>query len=447
MMRSLVRFGFSKAPQANRKGTFQSLHLSKTYASNASTPQKTVPKPINKALGLGLLGLFGAAVYLATREAHSEDPTEAPDSPPVPFTETQQIEEAARLWAQYLYKNVSFSQINSQANVPDDSVRVMCDMMRKDMEISEQQVALFIDFLCQKIPSLPKQRGNYGLDYIQLGNTFSYNPPRLINQALKHAGINSSSLDLFPFKSVMRIYNTGTIYFNGKIICANKNQVHYDSDFLFKSSQQMVIVGPKFKIFELPCVPGEKIYSGFVEDGRYGGLSKEVVQKDPSGLNTKYMKIYFTDYKGAETELLSMSNEALRNILHDSKKIRQNFKPGAYIGLWETKPTGGNSYGGFGEVESQPLGENLYQYTTGVVRVVLATQGGTLGSDGILYPVLAGDFLIYRGKSKDPDVWSSNFKTHFEGYLCDAKGNKLSDLPCKPGVELLGDDTSPAARP
>ncbi|MFI4919164.1 MAG: hypothetical protein ACHP65_06385 [Legionellales bacterium] len=313
--------------------------------------------------------------------------------------------------------------------------------------MTEEQIHTFIRSFIASVSELPLQ-GWGNIKYTQVvGYSDFYEPPDEVVRAMEDAGIQGAS-SIFPEKAEMRIYENGTICFNKETICTNKDQPHYDMKQPVNEFPCMVIKGLKFKLVKIVPQPQEVFYQSCFNE--ISGEGYDLVPFHPlDTLKNKrhasasqgqsaqpfYVKIYVTDFLNTEQELRAMDNQTLKSILQDPVKIRQYIKPDTFISYSKEQRLV-TDFISIGKLHSEALGDDFYQHTTGVVRVLSAPSSGTAGdAESHLTSVHAKDFIIYYDKAKYTYALTAE-SLPMQAQFCDADGTILSEKTYVPGDEL-----------
>lgn len=360
---------------------------------------------------------------------------------------TNQLIVAANWWAKYLPQmnnNISFDEIarNADLNKNLNIYRANFETGKKlQNPISPDQYNYFIQILVEKMKMLPIKSEN-GLPYIQLGNRLRYDPPEILEEAVKGSGIQIGDIGLFPWQVDMKIYSNGHIKVDDEIISTNPLVTHYDLDTVQANltAPSLKISGHPFRIIEIPLYHLKNdLFSGKINElktfnpnilkGRYDRSSKS--------FNMAYVQIFLADFKGNEEEFLKLSNDDFISILQNPSQLRLLFKDNTFLYYKNNKEIflKETFLIGFGHVTPEPLTFNYYQYTTGVVKTLPVLQEGTISFGNELYPVYPNDILIYRGDRNYLSCLSKN--DLFVARLCNNEGHILSDSVIRSGNDLL----------
>lgn len=173
------------------------------------------------------------SVMPSTEKNHASERTNT-----VGFSEYQ-LYVAACAWAQYLpgVKSMDFAEINRNSKISEPKhVRFLSiteKINRQSTSVTSEQLNAFVYALLESIKTLGFKKNDDGPSYIEIGDSSSYEPPSIVSDAVKKAGIQCLDFGLFPFKSVMRIYANGNIQFNEKIYCTNAEEEHYGNQLNF----------------------------------------------------------------------------------------------------------------------------------------------------------------------------------------------------------------------
>ena len=338
------------------------------------------------------------------------------------------LKTAAALWAQYLPGVSSITpkkrnevQHQSHNLVTEAAQPLMIEMNQRQSAVTAEQVNTFINALHIKIFENSEKNLRHTPAYLSFGNKWSYEPPISIDEALEEAGIECNTFGRFPQKEEMRIYANGHIQFCNTITQTDPQELHYDASTPFlNDAKTAVIVGRRFKLFEISYTPGDSFYEGtingpfsdvtrFTPSNHFSmdetGLAKWVIDSERKRFNDelkeekdniKYLKIDLKDFKGTEDELIRMSNEELCIILKDIDKIKLHFKSGSHL-RYTPKVDLTTLYTDIGNTTAKLISNNYYQRVTDVVRIFYAPKSGTIIDScyGInLDAVKAGSLLI-----------------------------------------------------
>jgi hypothetical protein len=376
---------------------------------------------------------------------HAENSQENIETNPAPnqnIFSDHQITMAALWWAAYLpgVEPISFDEINKNAqpgSKPAETLQILHDMhTRSAKHVTKEQIAIFIRILKNKILD-SKIRNLDGLDYIQIGNHSSYDPPRIITEALQEAEIKASAYLTFPMKTEMKIYNNGQIFVNDEVYATDPACIHYGEDFDFSAAHYMVITGAKFRIVPINLDEVENtLYTGPVSDLRPFDSKDLLYWNDDKNdvISVVFAKIPLRYFNGSEADFLALSNNELTNMLQDPEMLIKHFPAdSAYIEYRKSREKflGKSSYRDIGEVTEEKIGTEYYQHTTGPVKVMSAPQAGTVGYLFVT-TVAPNDFIIKRDNKNKLNAISKGHRD-FQAKLSDKQGKLLSDLVFKPG--------------
>lgn len=345
----------------------------------------------------------------------------------------KQFEIAAIWWSQFLpgVKKVSFEEINQHSKLEDVAMMSrLHDFQRANTDaITKQQLIAFIQILSQKIDTLTLENHGGDLSYLQIGDESSYNPPEIVENALKESSIKASAFGLFPYKTAMKIYNNGQIQIGNQVFCTNPEIKHYGINTNFVHAPWVKISGDKFKALEieLDALNGQ-LLTGFIN--RLRKFEKKDVLSWKDDIHTPISHIHtsisLSDFKGSEEEFLQFSNEQWIHILQDETEIHKYFHESMYIYYRKTREEWMNAtYFSIGSAVAEKIGDDYYQYTTGPVQALRATHKGTVGTNSLT--CIAPNDLIIKTK-----MWNEvtigylrNSNDLFKIQLCDKNGQIL----------------------
>ena len=398
---------------------------------------KTFGLDLSKALA-DTVARFNPEQYECTLELPEEETIYQPE---------EQLRIAATLWAQYLpgvQKTSILKNLHevSNTNLPVLEVTLLLKMMA-DRDVTSEQVFQFIVHLMQGIARSPHERSfdDNNQPRKQLGHAGTFDPPLVVDEAVEAAGIEDSSFGMFPFKSVMQIFDNGHIQYNDRWLCTNPFETHYndklistplehyDDEVVFtvgKNAPFMILSGLRYKLFEISFLPDEKFYDGYSDDPWEFTPSKEQHSSDESKI---YFALPLSQFKGTESELMRLSNEEFRLIMKDERKFR-NFINGYVSHQFHKNDVLNKNFDQIGILGSRKLeGENYYERTTGVVRVLPVLKKGTVDIEhDHAKTVNLHDFIILSQEG-----------TKILGYLT-TSGPKLNGRLCDDSGKILGDE-------
>ena len=324
--------------------------------------QKIMTRPVvvntTVALAGGMAGystfqMYAKAPAFAASEnnvKHAENSQEKIETKPTPkqnLFSDHQITMAALWWAAYLpgVDPAGFAEISKNAKPAGklaETLQILHDMhTRSATPVTNEQLANFIEILKEKI--LDNRIYNSGdLYYIQIGQR-SFDPPRIITEAMQEAGINASAFFTFPMKTKMIIYNNGQIFVDDEVYATDPAYIHYNKDFDFSSASYMVITGAKFRIVPINLNEVENhLYTGTVSDLRPLDV-KDLFSWDEDKnqvLSVIFAKLPLSEFKGSEADFLALSNNELAKMLQDPAKLTRHFHTDyttAYIGYAKSR--------------------------------------------------------------------------------------------------------------
>jgi hypothetical protein len=357
------------------------------------------------------------------------------------FTQAQ-IKLAAELWAQFLQQHY-LSKINDPKF--NELSPLILKYTRHDIKFSAAQYQKFIALLSDRVWKLihedmnSKQVNN---EYLTLSSSY-------IENALADVGI-------FIYGNALKyhdmlIYKNGNILFNGVVSCSNHSVTHYDfSKLSLENAPYMKVTGNKFRVIEIPLDRVKHLFSGW-SSTTDSNIVDELEYFREKQLTTVFAEISLSKFKGTQEKFLSLTDNELIDILQDHSKFETCFnRYGVYY--HERDPTlkinTSLYYLGDMHIESIP-GENCYQYSTCAVRVMAASQQGTVkevtrNTGGLetyrLRTVNAGDYVFFRESDHSTSVLPANTDLapfDFAAHLCDKEGKIISDKPYKPGIDAL----------
>ena len=264
-----------------------------------------------------------------------------------------------------------FGEINEHVKVDSAIAEVQYAMLQESkykVAITKEQYDAFVKSLAEKMLTI-KCHDYSDLAYLQVGHSSSYDPPRIVDEAMKEAGITFPSFGLFPYKSEMHLYENGHVLVDGKVIRTNLEFAHYEYDDAFDYAPFMKITGNKFRIVEIPASMAENaIFTGhivsFPEKLKLENLNSIFEGKNPKPAPKVYTAVHLRDVTKSEEEFLKLSNEDWIAILQDPKRINETFKHDAYVYYRKDKSEilKNTSYGHIGDVTVETIADNYYQH-------------------------------------------------------------------------------------
>lgn len=361
------------------------------------------------------------------------------------FTEDQ-VRLAAEWWAKFLpaAQKIDSDVIDSNSKLEASTFRIFTalhDQMSFAEKMDLTKYNDFITILANKIRQLlPIKEWDSGLYYLQIGDSGSYEPPRIVEEAMEEAKFETNALGRFPFKTEMHIYDNGQILVGNEVLSSNPLLQFSDSDMNFDSAPLMKISGDAFRIVscDLRELKGS-LYTGFITNLDKFKSSQALNWDDDRNeeITHVFTKVKLNHFKGTEKEFLALDNNDWLEILQDKDKIKQylNDLTGLYVKN-EERCLRNTEYLYIGDVKVEKIGENYYQYVTEPVKILSVPLEGSVKDGSQLISVCPKDFLIKKRKGLSALPANSVLKDMFVAQFCDPNGTVISDTKYRPGDEL-----------